>query len=77
MDTNLPTWCYTNHPEDGRLVLIVRGESGYREADPHDVADMLNEQIGVTDEEVQCMTIGSMFGWEVPGAQLKKESDDD
>lgn len=80
----LPDHCYIYRPriETGRFVGIIRrGESGVYETDykldspalaKEFVRDM-NHKLGVTDEMAQCMEIGSMFGWEVPGAKLKQD----
>ena len=42
-----------------------------------DVVRDLNEALGVSLLEMKCMEIGSMFGWDVPGAQKDRYSPDD
>ena len=71
----LPLMCYTQ-TENGENVIIHYGEMGYRtsaNANLHigiggkkrDI-DELNENVGVTKEQVAVMTAGSMFGWNIP-----------
>ena len=52
---------------DGSAILIRRGESGYYPAGDIDPTHF-NTQRGITPAQVAAMEIGSMFGWEVPGA---------
>jgi hypothetical protein len=84
MTTNsLPEVCfiYRPHVSTGRFVGIIRrGESGvfdtdYAEGDPQlakEYVREMNAKLGVTEEQLKCMEIGSMFGWTVPGAQLQR-----
>ena len=58
---------------NGHLICIKRGETGYypSEWDTGDkernveMADVLNEKLGVTPAQRQAMEIGSMAGWDV------------
>lgn len=57
-------------------ICIRRGESGYHLSDWDtgdkernvELADLMNERRGVTPAQRQAMEIGSMAGWDVPGA---------
>ena len=76
----LPEMCFSTLKTTGDLICIKRGESGYYPSDwsTHDkernaeLADELNEQLGVTDEQRKAMEAGSMFGWDCPGADPAK-----
>ena len=63
----LPRYCMARHPSDGSTILIERGVGGYYPAPGRD-PDRYNEQVGATSAHVKAMLIGSVFGWEVPGA---------
>jgi hypothetical protein len=75
----LPELCFSTLQTTGQLICIKRGESGYypSEWDTEDkernveLADELNEKLGVTPAQRQAMEIGSMAGWDVPGADPK------
>lgn len=45
----------------------MRGESGYRPASITDV-ERYNSALGVTPAQAEAMLAGSMFGFDVPGA---------
>lgn len=72
----LPEMCFSTLLTTGDLICIKRGEVGYypSEWDTGDkeknveLADQLNEQLGVNMWQRQAMEIGSMCGWDVPGA---------
>ena len=63
-----------------RIGLVKAGESGYHATDAdtlsrhatndelNELVDGLNADIGVTRAQRHAMEIGSMFGWELPGA---------
>ena len=72
----LPELCFSTLASTGQLICIKRGESGYYPSDWDtgdkernvELADELNENLGVTPVQRQAMEIGSMVGWDVPGA---------
>ena len=72
----LPEMCFTLLPGTGQLICIKRGESGYYPSDwstkdVHEnrrIADEQNHKMGVTPVQEEAMRIGSMCGWDVPGA---------
>ena len=71
-ERGLPEYCYTESEITGRAILIKRGIEGYFELQGNEQsAEELNVQLGVTAAEVEAMTLGSMFGWHVPGADPK------
>lgn len=75
----LPELCFSTLLTTGELICIKRGEAGCypSEWDTGDkernveLADELNENLGVTPIQRQAMEVGSMAGWDVPGADPK------
>lgn len=72
----LPEVCWAVSQLSGDLICIKNGEPGYypssfstgsREQNQK-IADQCNQQSGITPLQVQAMVIGSMFGWDKPGA---------
>ncbi|WP_371380774.1 hypothetical protein [Sporomusa aerivorans] len=68
MFVGLPDHCYVNLPSTGEVIAIKREESGYYPIQSRATADELNQAIGVTKAQVKAMLVGSMLGWDVPGA---------
>ena len=72
----LPELCFSTMPGTGELICIKRGESGYYPSDwstssrehNRQIADEQNQRLGVTPAQKEAMMCGSMFGWNVPGA---------
>ena len=76
----LPELCYAVHESTGELIVIKRGEVGYYQtvySTPDkernvELADQLNEKLGVDMWQRQAMEVGSLCGWDVPGADPAK-----
>lgn len=72
----LPEMCFSTLKSSGDLICIKRGETGYFPSDwsttdktrNAELANELNEKLGITPEQRQAMEVGSMCGWNVPGA---------
>lgn len=85
-DPRLPSICYAyvpGNPPERAVVIIKRGESGYYPSrvcppaamTPDEIkalVNSMNEDIKVTSAMSEAMLVGSMFGWDVPGAHLKE-----
>ena len=66
---NLPDYCFAEDMVNpGEIIIIRYGESGYHKTEYKGNAMEYNEKIGVTWAQMQGMITGSMFGWDVPGA---------
>ena len=80
----LPELCYSVHEGTGELIVIQRGEVGYYRTDYStedkeqnvELADHLNEKLGVDMWQRQAMEVGSICGWDVPGADPAKYLED-
>ena len=69
---NLPDFCFANdNLNEAKIIIIKYGESGYYPTEYSGDAMEYNEKIGVSKYEMEAMITGSMFGWDVPGANLK------
>jgi len=75
----LPDLCFSVIKTTGELICIKRGVEGYfpsdwntpeRERNEEIAADQ-NQRLGVTEAQRQAMECGSMFGWNLPGADPK------
>lgn len=80
----LPELCYSVHEGTGELIVIQRGEVGYYRTDYStedkeqnvELADRLNEKLGVDMWQRQAMEVGSICGWDAPGADPAKYLED-
>lgn len=79
--SKLPEYCYSLNNVNGDIIKICSGMSGYYPQQQFayikrlcesktnaEVVNDLNNSLGVTLIQREAMEIGSMFGWEVPGA---------
>ena len=64
----LPVECASRLPADKSPILIRRGVAGYWPMHPGFDPDAFNARNEITPAQVQAMEIGSMFGWDCPGA---------
>ena len=72
----LPETCLSVLSGSGELIVIKRGESGYYHSDwntsdpvkNREIADLHNQKRSITHAQEQAMVVGSMAGWDVPGA---------
>lgn len=73
---SLPERCYIYLCTTNEIGIVVKGESGYYKTDiqggtAEDLKALVkhyNSGLGVSDMQVRAMVFGSMFGWDVPGA---------
>lgn len=72
----LPETCFAILPDEGRLIILKRGEKGYYPSEwetgnrmkNKKIADWHNYKSGINPAQAMAMQIGSMFGFDVPGA---------
>lgn len=76
MYKGLPDMCYSTIEETGETIILKKEIEGYFPSINQNSADELNIEIGVTKQQEQAMLIGSMFGWDVPGANPEVYKDD-
>lgn len=69
----LPDHCAALNPSTKQPILILKGEIGYHPAPSGLNVDDYNKRHGISKAQQQAMLIGSMFGWEVPGADPDNE----
>ena len=75
----LPEMCFAKHPFDGTFIALTRGQAGYNVTTVYTQAhaDALNVKLGgVTKAQIAAMEAGSMFGWDVPGADPARYDDE-
>ena len=77
-DRGLPRYCYAYLPTTQEEIRIDIAESGYipmRKNENDGNVKKMNQELGVTPAQAKAMQIGSMFGWDVPGADPKSYND--
>ena len=77
--SSLPERCFGVAEATGEIIVLTRGEMGYRPAGARaegvslrEAADAANEALGVTRAQAAAMLAGSLFGWDKPAADPKK-----
>lgn len=76
---SLPDMCYGVLPSSGEVITITKGDLGYMPTgikpgsreESYAYAVRLNEENGISKAQAAAMSVGSMFGWAVPGADPK------
>ena len=76
--SSLPEKCFSYLESTGEMIIITKGKKGYiptgasgENMTPREAVDAANKTIGVTKAQEAAMVAGSMFGWQVPGADPK------
>jgi hypothetical protein len=65
---DLPPFCAVRIPSSGQPALVKRGEQGYWPRVHSFDVEVFNRRMGVTLAQAEAMLAGSMFGFDVPGA---------
>ena len=73
--SNLPDSCATRNLADDLPIMIMQGQSGYVPLPSDFDIDGYNTRRNVTPAQIEAMIIGSMFGWQVPGANPSRYDD--
>jgi hypothetical protein len=73
----LPEYCFSTEEMTDEVILLKRGQVGYfpyyeGTIKGKEAARELNNEIGVSAAEAAAMKIGSMFGWNLPGANPER-----
>lgn len=84
MRYELPETCFSTLPGEGKLIILKRGEKGYYPSDWETgsekenklIADTHNRRCGLNPAQVMAMQVGSMFGFDVPGANPQSYLDE-
>jgi len=83
MRNELPDVCLATLPGTGDLVILKRGETGYRFANLNssdiarneDIANSTNYNLGINPAQVGAMKVGAMYGFDAPGADPQRYFD--
>ena len=73
-DRGLPRYCYSYLPTTQEEIRIDIAQSGYtliRKQGNGRAANEMNRELGISPVQAEAMKVGSMFGWNVPGADPK------
>lgn len=83
-NSTLPKWCHTVLPQDGSLVIVTYGDSGYRSSpfesgnreENRRIADRENRKLGkISLQQEKTMLAGALLGWE-PLADMEQISEE-
>ncbi len=74
--SSLPEQCYVYLPSTDEIVLAKKGVTGYLKTDLNEsdadgkkeLAERMNEKLGVTKRQAEAMKAGAACGWESPAA---------
>jgi hypothetical protein len=72
INATLPAVAFARHPETSAPIAIKRGEMGYSPVYSFRSIERLNAASHVTPQQAAAMLAGSMFGWDVPGADPER-----
>lgn len=83
-EIRLPEMCYSTLPSSGEIIVINKDEKGYRpythqfqdRNTNREMCNQMNKNLGVSKRQEAAMAAGSMFGWNVPGANPKNYDND-
>jgi hypothetical protein len=64
--------CDGRYPVGAPVIGIRRGEAGFHAVSTRLTARELNEQERVSEHQVRAMLMGSLFGWDTPGADPRR-----
>lgn len=72
----LPDFCLSTIPSTGQLIILKKGVRGYyasgwdtgNREENQNIAQEHNRRRGISDIQEAAMSAGSMFGWNLPGA---------
>ncbi len=77
--SSLPERCFSINESSGRLIMLTRGEPGYKDLDlckkgktVRQTADEANAALGVSKRQEMAMLVGSLFGWDAAGADPRQ-----
>lgn len=74
--SSLPNLCYAIHPEEGKLIIIIKGEQDFTDVNDdrntpeqnRKLADGHNSEMGITKAQKEAMLGGITNGWQTPSA---------
>lgn len=64
----LPEMCATIMPNTLEPIVVKRGQSGHWPLPDGMTIERVNQVFKATPPQIAAMLVGSMFGWDVPGA---------